>query len=202
MKQALPIILLMFAVDAVESQSLRERAKNQGGRAENMMTDDSGIATLPYLVEHSDLVIHGRVLAVTTGLFPDESAVYTDCQLTPIRLIKNRVLPIASQPGQLTPLVARRPGGVLIEGQLRMVTTVNSFPESEALKVGDEAVLFLTRHPEGQFYYFTGGPFGAFRVRQGRIEALTKDAALQRGDSPRSLKAFLGEVEGLLAQRQ
>jgi hypothetical protein len=197
--------LLLFALLAssglVNTQSLRERAKNEGGSAENKVFERHGVATVPYLVQHSDVVIHAQILSATARLNRDETEVLTEYQLMPIQFKKNLVNPVGNRPGALTPLVARRSGGVLVEGQYRMITHADWFPESEALKPGEEAVLFLSRHPNEQFYYFVGGPYGVFRVKQGRVEALTEAVARQRQDSPTSLFSFLEDVELLIQSK-
>jgi len=194
-----PLVLFMLvSVSALEAQSLREQAKTQGGTAENRLNMRYGVATLSELATISDLVIHARILSASALLKPDETYVVTDYQLMPIQILKNKVNPAGSRPGPLTPLVARRPGGVVIEGQLRMVTSVGWFPKEETLRIGEEAVLFLSSHPSGQFYSFTGGPYGIFRVREGQVEAMTKQVARLREDSPRPLAAFLRDVELLI----
>jgi hypothetical protein len=198
MKPLLLISLVASSVAMVEGQSLRERAKTEGGTVEITVFENHGVATLPYLVSNSELVIHAQILSATTQLTRDETLVYTEYLLSPIQTKKNLVSPVASRPGQLTPLVARRSGGVLIEGKYRMVTHANWFPESEALKPGEEAVLFLSRYPNEPFYYFVGGPYGIFRVKNGRVEAMTKAVARQRQDSPQALAAFLRDVELLI----
>jgi len=198
MKPLLLISLVASTVVVLDGQSLRERARSEGGTVEITVFENHGVATLPYLVGNSELVIHAQILSATTQLTRDETLVYTEYLLSPIQTKKNLVGLVASRPGQLTPLVARRSGGVLIEGKYRMVTHANWFPESEALKPGEEAVLFLSRYPNEPFYYFVGGPYGVFRVKNGRVEAMSKAVARQRQDSPRALAAFLKDVELLI----
>jgi len=198
MRSLVRFMLVAFSVAALDAQSLREQAKTQGGIAENRLFMRYGVASLPELATISDLVMHARILSVTALLKPDETYVVTDYQLMPIQILKNNVIPAGSRPGPLTPLVARRPGGAVIDGQYRMVTSVDWYPEGEILRIGEEAVLFLISHPSGQFYSFTGGPYGVFRVKEGRVEAMTKTVADLRQDSPRALAAFLRDVELLI----
>jgi hypothetical protein len=200
MKSLLMFALVVSGVAVLGGQNLRERARNQGGTVEITVFENQGVATLPYLVRNSELVIHAQIQSARTELTRDETMVFTEYLLAPIETKKNLVSPIASRPGMLTPLVARRSGGVLIEGNHRMVTHADLFPESEALRPGEEAVLFLSRYPNEPFYYFVGGPYGIFRVRQGQVEAMTKAVARQRQDSPHPLAAFLKDVELLIQQ--
>jgi hypothetical protein len=187
-----------LALPPLTRKAYENKAKTQGGTAENRLNMRYGVATLSELATISDLVIHARILSVTALLTPDETNVVTDYQLMPIQILKSKVIPAGSRPGRLTPLVARRPGGVVIEGQYRMVTSISWYPKGETLRIGEEAVLFLSSHSSGQFYSFTGGPYGIFRVREGQVEAMTKQIARLRQDSPRPLAAFLRDVELLI----
>jgi len=89
----------------------------------------------------------------------------------------------------------------LIEGGYRLSTSVASYPESKGLKLGEEAVLFLKYRADTKAYSFTGGPFGVFRVFDGRVQAMTHEAAQRRGDKPSAVNAFLDELQRLQAPR-
>jgi hypothetical protein len=202
MKSLLIFALVGSSVGVLDGQSLREGARNQGGTVENAVFENQGVATLPYLVRNSEVVIHAQIQSARTELTRDETMVFTEYLLVPIQTKKNLVSPVANRPGMLTPLVARRSGGVLIEGKYRMVTHADLFPESEAPKPGEEAVLFLSKYPNEPFYYFVGGPYGMFRVKQGHVEAMTKAVARLRQDRPRSLASFLHEIDVLLTPEE
>jgi hypothetical protein len=49
----------------------------------------------------------------------------------------------------------------------------------------------------------TSGPFGAFRVASGRVQAMTKEVAQRRGDNPSAVNAFFGkcQVKGVSCHR-
>lgn len=127
-----PLVLVMLvSVATLDAQSLREQAKAQSGTAENRLNMRYGVAPLSELATISNLVIHARILSATALLKPDETYVVTDDQLMPIQILKNKVIPAGSRPGSLTPLVARRPGGVVIEGPYRMVTSIGWYPEGK-----------------------------------------------------------------------
>ena len=48
--------------------------------------------------------------------------------------------------------------------------------------MGEEAIVFLQYRAASRTYAFTSGPFGAFRVANGRVQAVTTEVAQRRGD--------------------
>jgi hypothetical protein len=69
-----------------------------------------------------------------------------------------------------------------------------------AFFLGEEAIVFLQYRAAAQTYAFTSGPFGACRVANGRVQAVTKEVAQRRGDKqPSALNAFLEELQRLQA---
>jgi hypothetical protein len=100
-----------------------------------------------------------------------------------------------ARPGEATQIRVSRPGGVLIEGDTRLSTSVTSYPESEALKVGEDAIMFLQHRADAKTYGFTGGPFGVFRIVDGRVQAMTRETAQRRGDKPLPVATFLNDLQ-------
>ena len=194
-------VIAFLLVSALAAQSLRERAKREGGSATTTMGFEFDVVGIPELLSQSDLVLYGRVVDVKPHLSPDESYVITDYEIAPLRAMKQTRLVTTARPGQTTQILVSRPGGVLIEGGYRLSTSVTSYPESEALKLGEEAVLFLKYRADTKAYSFTGGPFGVFRVFDGRVQAMTHEAAQRRGDKPSAVNAFLDELQRLQAPR-
>jgi hypothetical protein len=77
--------------------------------------------------------------------------------------------------------------------------TINTVPHAERLRWGAEVVLFLTAHEsEPGVYRVTGTPWGAFRVLDGKVVAMTREVARTRGDRPETLAAFLDRVQRLI----
>lgn len=177
------------------AQSLRERAKQEGGSATTTMGFEFDVVGIPELLSQSDVVLYGRVVDVKPHLSPDESYVVTDYEIAPLRAMKQTRLVTTARPGQTTQILVSRPGGVLIEGGYRLSTSATSYPESEALKLGEEAVLFLKYRADTKAFSFTGGPFGVFRVFDGRVQAMTHEAAQRRGDKPVPVTAFLNDLQ-------
>jgi hypothetical protein len=83
----------------------------------------------------------------------------------------------------------------MVEGQYRHSTISHDFPESQGLKVGDEAILFLQFDAEWGVYAFTDGPFGVFRIADHRVLPLTNVVATLRGDEPVEVGAFIADLQ-------
>ncbi len=200
MKLATSIVIAFFLVSALAAQSLLDRAKREGGSATTTMGFEFDVAGVPELLSQSELVLYGRIIEVKPRLSPDESYVMTDYVIAPLRVVKNTKPMSTARPGESTRIVVNRPGGILIDDGYRLSTKVIGDSESEALKVGEEAIVFLQYRAAAQTYAFTSGPFGAFRVANGRVQAVTKEVAQRRGDKqPPAVNAFLDELQRLQA---
>src|SRR5262249_9026172 len=151
-------LVLCLTTAAVQAQSLRDRARQEGGKATREFDVDLPVTKLPELLSQSDLVVQARVVEARTHLGPAESYVVTDYVVAPTRVIKQNPPLATSRPGETTEIVVRRPGGRFIEGGLEMTTGVNIYPESESFKVGEDVVVFLQYQADARVYYFTGGP--------------------------------------------
>jgi hypothetical protein len=202
MKLFASIVIAFFLVSALAAQSLRDRAKREGGSATTTMGFEFDVAGVPELLSRSDLVLYGRIIEVKPRLSSDESYVTTDYVIAPLSVVKNIKPMSTARPGESTRIVVNRPGGVLIDDGYRLSTTVVGDSESEALKVGEEAIVFLQIRADSRTYAFTSGPFGAFRVANGHVQAVTKEVAQRRGDKPPSaVNAFLDELQRLQARQ-
>jgi hypothetical protein len=195
------VVVIFLLVIAPAAQSLRDRAKQAGGSVSTIMGFEFDVVGVPELLAKSDLVLYGRIVEVTPRLSPDESYVMTDYVIAPVRVLKQTRPMNTARPGQTTRIVVSRPGGMLIDGGYRLSTSVMNYPESEALKLNEEVVLFLQYNADTRMYAFTSGPFGAFRVADGHIGAMTIEVAKRRGDKPSAVSAFLNEVQRLQGER-
>ena len=124
----------------------------------------------------------------------------TEYVIAPLRVLKQTKPMNTVRPGQTSRIVVNRPGGTLIDGGFRLWTSVDAYPESEALKVGEEAIVFLQYRAATGVYGFTSGPFGVFRVADGRVHAMTREVAQRRGDKPSAVSAFVDELQRLHAR--
>jgi hypothetical protein len=73
MKLFTSIVIAFFLVSALATQSLRDRAKREGGSATSTMGFEFDVAGVPELLSRSDLVLYGRIIEVKPRLSPDES---------------------------------------------------------------------------------------------------------------------------------
>jgi hypothetical protein len=84
---------------------------------------------------------------------------------------------------------------------LQLSTTVDEFPETEAPMVGEEMILFLApSETDSGKVRLSGNAFGAFRIIEGKVMALTNTAAVRRGDREQSVMVFERDVSRLLAK--
>ncbi|HYT69189.1 MAG TPA: hypothetical protein VEL51_22390 [Vicinamibacterales bacterium] len=159
-------------------ESLRARAKAEGGTVTVNMYADYSEYSVAQLVKRADVIVHGRVVGVRPHLTEDESTVVTDVNIDAIQVLK-QVTPVnlRARPGATVPLIVRHVGGTVVDQGLKMSTLVDAFPASEAFAVGEEVVFFLLQDASKGVFELVDGPFAAFRVRQGKIHSLTQDAA-------------------------
>src|SRR5262249_43749804 len=142
MKLVTSIVITFFLISTGDAQSLRDRAKREGGSATTIMGFEYDVASVRELLAQSDLVIHGRIIEVTPRLSPDESYVVTDYVIAPLKVVKNSKPMSTARPGESTRIVVNRPGGRLIDNDYRLSTNVIGDSESDALKVGEEVIVF------------------------------------------------------------
>ena len=108
----------------------------------------------------------------------DETVVNTDYVIEPITVFKERVaVTTARTPGPTFQLLVRRPGGEIMDQGMRLITYAHPYPEKEPFVQGDEVICFLTQAEDRTLFHFTEGPFGLFRIRNGRVHALTEAVA-------------------------
>ena len=122
---------LMFVATGTGDQSLRVIAKDHGGTAEKVVMMHFEVMTPLELLAQADAVMSGRIVAITPHLTADESSVVTDYAVVPAQIIKrDSNLDSALHPGPTRPLVVRRKGGSVVDGDQRYSTLVNAFPAS------------------------------------------------------------------------
>lgn len=152
--------------------------------------------TLMVGISRSELVLHGTILNVVARFTPDESLIFTEYTISPIRIFKQQwSLSTAPAPGQSAPIIVRHLEGTIMEGEQRFSTSADLYPPAEHFQRGEQAVLFLVHNDETGAYNLTYGPFGAFPVVKGHAIPMTKKVAQRRGDVARPLAAFLEELD-------
>src|SRR5262249_14433341 len=101
-------------------------------------------------------------------------------------------------PGPTKPLIVRRLGGTVIVDGLQLTTDANLYPETESLREGEDVLLFLNRNANTGNCGFTGGPYGAYRIADGTVTAMTKSTAKKGGEDRKSFEGFETRVFGLI----
>lgn len=176
--------------------SLIARARANGGSAGAVISTDGPVSTVEQIVEPSSLIVRGVVRSATAKLSPDETQVVTEYELVPLRLYKGSLPPL-DRPGMQPPIRFTIPCGTLDVDGLHLWTTVNIFPAAEMPRPGEELVVFLSWSPHWQTLALWGGAFAAFRVVDGQVVGLTKEARERRRDTPETITQFeqrLGEA--------
>lgn len=175
------------------TQRLPELARAQGGSVNQEVGIDVPVSTAEQVMSRADLVLHGRVVDVAVHLNRAQTHVVTEYTLEPIRVVKQTKPDPIAKPGTSARFVVQRLGGSVStpEGFL-LSTSVNIFPESEAFHVGEEVLVFLT--VDERIYEFTGGGYGAYRVRDGVATLMSTEAASRRGDRPVLLSVLLSDL--------
>jgi hypothetical protein len=184
-------------------ESLRARAKAEGGSVTMFMGIDFSMFSFEELVKTAEVIVHGRVRSVRPHLTADESDVVTDVTIDPTRLLK-QTTPVVSraQPGATAPLIVRHVGGTVVEQGMKISLTVDVYPSIEEFTAGDEVVCFLVYDASQGVFQLVDGPSGAFRVRQGNVYALTKDAGLRLRHEPTPVAAFLSSIDQSLGRER
>ena len=187
-------ILLMLSLRATtfdqHPDSLLARAREAGGTAAVSINLEMPVIPIESLRRDSPLIVRGFVRSVTTRLATDESIVLTQYELVPTRIYKGS-LPAQRQPGLSSGLSLVHPGGTVEVDGLHLATTVDMFPAGEVLRTGEEVILFLIpSESEANAFRLQGGPFGAFRIKNGNVAPFTREAATRRGDRPERIDQF------------
>src|SRR4029453_3631019 len=162
-------ICLCLTPTPAATQSLRDLARQQGGKATSQWGVDFGAMQTPELMSRSDLVLQGLIVDAKSHLGPDESYVVTDYTIGPIRIVKQNRPATTARPGETKEIIERRRGGEVSESNRQFGTTVNVYPESGSFKVGEEIVVFLLFDMSEPVYVFKNGPLSSFHVQGGGI---------------------------------
>jgi hypothetical protein len=192
-----PFCVLLVLLSPQE-RSLLDSARRNGGSATMVIAIDSGTPSLSTVATESGVILRGIVRHVTTRLSDDQEVVMTQFEITPLKVYKGAVVPGTDRPGPTKPLIVQRAGGEAIIDGLRLTTTVDAFPETESLREGEDVFLFLSPNVTTGIFGLTHGPFGAYRIANGQVTAMTKECAARRGEQPQAFAAFENRVFGII----
>jgi hypothetical protein len=195
----LTIVLALGVSVSAAQVSLKELARLNGGRATRMAEPNLPVTTMPELVSQSDTIVHARIVRAVSKLTPDETRVVTDYELVPLRFFRQRQTK-SRVPTAPVPLVMRVPAGRVHVDGLELVSDNSAFPEPW-LREGDECLVFLQYDSEIAEYIPYGGPFGMFRVVNGRVSPLTEFVAGKRHEAAKDLGSFAAELRHLMTTK-
>jgi hypothetical protein len=191
-----------YASTTAGDQSMRALAKrHEGTVVENVVSEHFDRRTPLELLGSADTVLSGRIVEVTPHFSADERSIVTDYQIVPNRIVKRDPnLDFAVRPGSTRTLVVRRKGGTLIEDGVRYSTWLTGSSSAD-LSPGDEVVLFLSYDSGEKAYFFSGGPFGAYRVKSGEVVAMAREADERGEHSVGPLEAFVDSLQRSLNKK-
>jgi hypothetical protein len=190
---------LVLVLQDSQGRSLLDAARSHGGKASSVIDIEPGLPSFSHTATASSLILRGSVSRASTRLSDNQEVVLTQFEITPVRVYKGNVAPVAARPGPTQPLIAQRPGGDVTVDGLQLNTAVSTFPESESFRVGDDVFLFLSPDDETKgVFVFTDGAYGAYRIVDGQVKAMTKWSARHRGEQPEPFAAFENRVRNLI----
>ena len=193
----LTIVLTLGVSVSAAQVSLKELARRNGGRAVMMADPSLPLTTMPELVSQSDTIVHARIVRAASKLTPDETRVVTEYELAPLRFFRQRAPAKSRVPTGPVPLVMRLPAGRVYVDGLELAMDNSAYPEPW-LREGDECLVFLRYDSEIAEYIPYGGPFGIFRVIDGRVSPLREFVAGKRHDTEKDLGSFAAELQQLM----
>ena len=150
-----------------------------------------GYPTLAAIKEHAEVIVRGRVTAIsgqgefnnagtTTDPTKAAPAPYTDFTFAVAAIIKGNVTA-----GDIT---IRQTGGTMADGAIEVVE------DDPVLEVGDQDVLFLRQFSPGHFFVM-GGPAGRFPISNGRTVSTMPGTSIVT-PPPADLTQFIAAVKG------
>jgi hypothetical protein len=167
---------LLSLIDLDPDQSMRVLAKRHETKAvDNVISEHFDAKTPSELAAIADTVVRGRIVEVTPHFTADESLVVTDYRILPEQFItRDPKMDSASRPGSTRGMLVRRKGGTVTEDGVRYTTWLTAYNVKAGLSVGEDVVLFLSYDDDEKAYYFSGGPYGVYRIRSGAVIAMAR----------------------------
>ena len=188
--------LLAAVPSAQERVSLKDLAREQGGKIRMILTVCGPAAPMDFMASQADLIVQGRILSTEPRLNDDETAVLTHVTITPSRIFKNTIAAgTALKPGPTPPIVILEPGGTVYVDGLEISYHSDSTPKPP-LEVGEEVIAFLIRKPGTDLFWLYNGSYGVLRLRNGHVSAASEEVAKYRPLE----RTELAEVQQLIAR--
>jgi len=187
---------VILALQVPQHGRMIDAARRNGGKVTTSFNVSMPIADFDEVATKSDVIVRGTVGRVTTRLSNDGEWVVTDFEIIPVKVYKGTA-DVITAPGTTKPLVVERVGGTVMIDGLEITIHDSQYPETESLRQGEDVFLFLLRNGPTDFV-FTCGPYGAYRIADHEVTAMTKHVAERRGDQPEVFEAFENRVQHLI----
>jgi hypothetical protein len=193
---------------AAETQSMKDEARARGGTFTNLIDITVPAPSFPDMVRASDLIVRGRVARRIARLSDDESMVFTEYAITPVRVLKRPgELASSDVPGEPPTITLWLPGGILVVDGLRLQTQSMIHDPNRDFAVGDEYVLFLVRAvpsgattnqvPRGAFEP-ASGQFAVFSIRGEKVQGFTRINPARKGPTSDNADEFLASIQQMV----
>jgi hypothetical protein len=192
-------LLAGVELQLVTSDSLKELARANGGKAVSGLDVELPVGSLHVLATGAEVIVHGRIQTIESRLTKDERFVLTYFSLSPQHVFKDTIgLSVSSnRPRNTEPLVFAQPGGTVRVDGLEITYRTNVAAEPP-FQVGEEVIAFLNRSPEFEAFVPHYGPFGLLRVRNGSVVAANKDVEGRRPLASTALADVQRQIQALL----
>jgi hypothetical protein len=192
---ALALASLPVSVVTLQRRSLKEMARENGGKALISSEVELPAAPLPQLVGETDFIVEATILSKRGVLSADETRVLTEYTILPLKVLKDKVgVATRPTPGPGAELVVRQPGGQMVVDGLELEYLTNLFP-LDGLQVGRTYVMFLYRDTREGGFAFVRGPFGVFLLDGKSVFPATKAAAQLRMELvPKKAEELYAEI--------
>jgi hypothetical protein len=164
--------IVLGSLALVAQATLPERVKRSTGDTGLLITRQISSADLPSLAKAAELIVRVVVNSESSRLSENQLRIETDYAVSVLAVYRG------SQSAGGGSIVVTKPGGTLmIEGKTITASEAN-FPP---FRVGQELLLFLSRHRDGNRYDVVYGSQGAFSWADGFVEQVYGELKEGRG---------------------
>jgi hypothetical protein len=187
--------------------SLKDVARRLGGTATSKIIVESPLMSLEELTRAAELIVRGRLDAMTVRLSDDESTVFRDFTVSPLETLKQPSdLAGANQPRPAESIVLRQLGGTIVVDGLTLTTSTNWEHRDTPMVPGQDYVLFLSRatpsrsttmSSRGFAYALTSVHWGAYLIQDGQV-VFTRFVAQRTNRIKEDPAAFIAQIRGLV----
>jgi hypothetical protein len=151
-----------------EQPTLREMAIAVGNGSAGGTIGSCGPTTfLADVVKRADLIVEGIVRTRASYLTDEGRDIFTDYDLSILRVLFQREMLVSSQPGVALPVIFKSHGGQVIVDGLRLFINVETNNARVTLTEGDHVYLFAVRDRDDGKWLVR--PYDVFKVVNGAV---------------------------------